>query len=238
MIDFYGGGGEVDIKLYSAAQPKHDVPTFPPHGGGGGGGGGGHHNGSAAAAPRTQLGAAVAAPPPASNAAARARWLVTNSMWTAVSTVSVHLPGKPWANVRSMADGTGQNSTGLPVMYLPTPDPSSIDIAADAHCALSFSEAALPQRLTGKGTCGGMDSEDPTCARLVLSGKLRALSTQAEINQAMIDLGERHPKAPWLAQGGAHTGGKYFQLDLASLSFLDTYGGFAKLSVADYLAGK
>jgi len=30
MIDFYGGGGEVDIKLYSAAQPKHDVPTFPP----------------------------------------------------------------------------------------------------------------------------------------------------------------------------------------------------------------
>ena len=45
----------------------------------------------------------------------------------------------------------------------------------------------LPQRLTGKGTCGGMDSEDPTCARLVLSGTLRALSTQEAINQAMLD---------------------------------------------------
>ena len=69
-------------------------------------------------------------------------------------------------------------------MYLPTPDPTSIDIAADAHCALSFSEAALPQRLTGKGTCGGMDSEDATCARLVLSGTLRALTAKAEIEQA------------------------------------------------------
>ena len=75
-----------------------------------------------------------------------------------------------------MADGTGKNSTGLPVMYLPTPDPTSVDIAADAHCSLAFSEAALPQRLTGNGTCGGMDAEDPTCARLVLSGKLTYIS--------------------------------------------------------------
>ena len=168
-------------------------------GGGGGGKGGGGGGGKGG-------GEGGGAPPPASKPAARARWLVANSMWTVVSTVSVHLPGKPWANVRSMADGTGKNSTGLPVMYLPTPDPTSVDIAADAHCSLSFSEAALPQRLTGNGTCGGMDAEDPTCARLVLSGKLRPLSTQKEINQAMIDLGERHPKAPWLAQGGAHTG--------------------------------
>ena len=75
-----------------------------------------------------------------------------------------------------MADGTGKTSTGLPVMYLPTPDPTSVDIAADAHCSLAFSEAALPQRLTGNGTCGGMDAEDPTCARLVLSGKLTYIS--------------------------------------------------------------
>ena len=83
-----------------------------------------------------------------------------------------------------------------------------------------------------------MDAEDPTCARLTLSGTLRALSTKEELAQAEADLGAHHPKAPWLAQGGAHTGGKYFQLDIDSLQFLDNYGGFAKLSVAQYLAAK
>jgi hypothetical protein len=258
MIDFYGGGGAVDLKLYGSVQAQHNVPSFPGRrlaadpveatrheeavsiGGAAEQGpatrGPSRHATQGAEAPGTT--STSAKPPPASDAAVRARWLVANSLWSAVSTVSVRLPGKPWANVRSVADGTGANSTGKPVMYLPTPDPTSVDIAANPHCAVSFSEAALPQRVTRGGTCGGMDAEDPTCARLVLSGMLRALESKGEIEQAMIDLGERHPKAPWLAQGGAHTGGKYFQLEVASLSFLDTYGGFAKLSVPDYLAGK
>ena len=33
-----------------------------------------------------------------------------------------------------MADGVGANSTGKPVLYLPTPDPTMIDITADPHC--------------------------------------------------------------------------------------------------------
>lgn len=227
MIDFYGGGGSVDLELYRTVEPKHSVPSWPPHGA------------LLAAEPAPEGAPRLSwVPPPATQPAARARWLVYNSMWTAVSTVSVRLQGRPWANVRSMADGVGTNSTGRPVLYLPTPDPTSVDIAADAHCAISFSEAALPERLASTGTCGGMDSEDPTCARLVLSGTLRALTTKAEIARAEADLGARHPLAPWLAQGGAHTGGKYFTLDIASLSFLDNYGGFAKLTVEEYLGAK
>jgi len=49
-------------------------------------------------------------------------------------------------------------------------------------------------------------------------------------------LGARHPFAPWLAKGGAHTGGTYYTIDVSSLVFLDSYGGPAKLSVEDYLA--
>jgi len=41
--------------------------------------------------------------------------LVYNSLWTSIGTISVHLNGKPWGNVRSVADGVGANSTGLPV---------------------------------------------------------------------------------------------------------------------------
>ena len=43
--------------------------------------------------------------------------LVYNSLWTSVGTISVHLNGKPWGNVRSVADGVGANSTGLPVFF-------------------------------------------------------------------------------------------------------------------------
>ena len=50
------------------------------------------------------------------------------------------------------------------------------------------------------------------------------------------DLGARHPLAPWLAAGGAHTGGAYFRRVLEEIQFLDYYGGLAKLSVKDYLA--
>ena len=41
---------------------------------------------------------------------------------------------------------------------------------------------------------------------------------------------------PWLAKGGAHTGGTYYTIDVSSLVFLDYYGGPAKLTVKDYLA--
>ena len=84
----------------------------------------------------------------------------------------------------------------------------------------------------------GMDAEDPTCARIHLVGKLVALTTNASIAQAKADLGARHPLAPWLAAGGAHTGGAYYTIDVTSLTFLDFYGGPAKLSLKEYLAAE
>jgi YHS domain-containing protein len=177
------------------------------------------------------------APPPWNQTAARARWLVYHSLWASVGTVSVHLNGLPWGNVRSVADGNGANSTGLPYLYVPTPDPTAADLAKDANVTISFSEASLAERVTAAGlTCGGMDAEDPTCARLHIGGRLRALSSKAEIGKAEDALGKRHPYAPWLAQGGAHTGGRYYTIEPTWLAFLDFYGGPPKLSVAEYLA--
>jgi hypothetical protein len=138
--------------------------------------------------------------------------------------------------MRSVADGVGTNSTGIPVLYIPSPDPLAINLGKANRATLSFSEAALPERLSSKGICGGMDPEDPTCAQITLSGRLRALSKPSEITQAEINLGQRHPLAPWLAQGGAHTGGKYYSMNIDRIMFLDFYGGPAELTVADYLA--
>jgi len=46
----------------------------------------------------------------------------------------------------------------------------------------------------------------------------------------------RHPLAPWLATGGAHTGGAYYTIDVDSLFIIDYYGGQSPLSLKDYLA--
>lgn len=184
----------------------------------------------------------ISDPPPHNKVAARARWLVYHSLWSSVGTVSVRLAGKPWGNVRSVADGVGKNSTGLPVFYLPTPDPTSIDITADSHATLSFSEASLIERVhpTSRSgmRCGGMDAEDPTCARLNLIGSLRALTEKSDVDQAKVNLATRHPLAPWLSTGGAHTGGAYYTIDVQSLLFLDYYGGPSPLTLKEYLAAE
>ena len=121
------------------------------------------------------------------------------------------------------------------MVYVPDPDPTAVDLGKDSRATLTFSDAALPARLDEKGPCGGMDSEDPTCARLTLTGRLRPLA-DAELDLAKLSLGARHPLAPWLAAGGAHTGGAYFRLALEEVQFLDYYGGLAKLSVEEFLA--
>ena len=222
IIDGYGGAATFTGKEYYAAKPRHNVPSFPPAEGG-------------AAAERAAAAAPPPAPPPHGDVAARARRVAASSLWCSIATTSVWLEGRAWGNVRSVADGaTHSEATGLPVLYLPTPDLTAVDVRADPRVTISLSEAALPERVAGGQVCGGADPEDPTCARLHLRGSLRALDgdEKADAERA---LGARHPHAPWLGKGGAHTGGKYYTIELSSIEFLDFYGGFADLSVDEYL---
>ncbi|KAL3900546.1 MAG: hypothetical protein SGPRY_012444 [Prymnesium sp.] len=225
MIDFYGGGSfsSVTPEMYFAVSPRHNVPSFPHM----------HSTISEAAFPLSSE--IRTAPPMWNETAKRARWLVYHSLWACIGTISVQLEGQPWGTVRSVADGVGTNSTGLPYLYLPSPDPAAVDINADARVTLSFSEAALRDR---GFNCGGTDPEDPTCARLHLLGAIRPIKDNEEIARAKASLRARHPFAPWLGANGAHTGGMYYTIDTKSLTlvFLDFYGGPAKLSVKDYLS--
>lgn len=129
-------------------------------------------------------------------------------------------------------------STGLPVFYLPSPDPSSVDIRANPKVSLSFTESALAETLGDDGQpCGGKDAEDPTCAKLSLIGRAVPLEDSG-VEAAKAAFGANHPRAEWLSAGGAHTGGGYYTLELEKIMFLRNFGGFAKVSPEEYLSWK
>lgn len=127
-------------------------------------------------------------------------------------------------------------SSGLPVFYLPTPDPTNIDVGDNPTIALTFTEAALAERVDDDGkTCGGSDVGDPTCAQVLLQGTAIPVKDKAMLKQAEKAFGVRHPLAPWLAEGGSHTGGGYYTMDLAEVTILDYYGGTTAVGVDEYL---
>jgi len=174
------------------------------------------------------------------DAAGHARWIVAKSLWTTVSTISSTNADRPFGNIRSIADGECfLDSTGLPYFYLPAPDPTAIDIESNDKIALSFAEASLAERLGDDGSaCGGKDAEDPTCAKLTLIGRAKPLEDDARVASARRAFGAQHPRAEWLARGGAHTGGSFYTLEVTEITFLRSYGGYTDLSPEAYLSWK
>lgn len=175
--------------------------------------------------------------PPWDKKAERARWIVARALWTTISSVSVRLKGDAWGNIRSVVDGKSTvDSSGLPVFYIPTPDATAIDIKHNPKIALTLSEASLADRLEGNKVCGGMDAENPLCARVTLMGTAKEIKGTKLLKDVQAAFGKRHPLAPWLAHGGAHTGGAYYTIDLEKIMILDFFGGATEVNVEDYMA--
>ncbi|XBI36720.1 hypothetical protein VPH35_122188 [Triticum aestivum] len=103
--------------------------------------------------------------PAPSEAAATARWLAAQNTWGVLSTISSDLSGAPFGNVVSYSDGVPGESHGIPYFYLTTLDPTARDALEDERTSFTLSEFPL-------GTCGKVDPENPTCAKLTLTGKV------------------------------------------------------------------
>merc|ERR1719443_691415 len=174
-------GGDCDC----AAAPPADGAAADGDGPGGSDGGGGHGHshhdhdqGGTGDAPQL-----LPRPDFGDDDAGHARWIVSKSLWSTLSTISSDDKEQPFGNVRSVVDGMClMASSGLPVFYLPAPDPSTVDIGSNAKIALSFTEAALAERVGSDETpCGGKDAEDPTCAKLTLIGQAERLEDEDAI---------------------------------------------------------
>ena len=96
-----------------------------------------------------------------------ARYIVHNSDWGSISTISVSLNGAPFGVVMSFSDGTVDNSTGVPYFYLAAADPVVHNIKSNPWASLSLSEAQ-----SDYCKAHNWDPEEPLCSRTTLTGKV------------------------------------------------------------------
>ncbi|KAL0350965.1 UNVERIFIED_CONTAM: hypothetical protein Sradi_4245700 [Sesamum radiatum] len=145
--------------------------------------------------------------------AAASRWLVSQSSWGVLNTISSDWGGAPFGFFisffwRPTQDNdllmyekceslqecgfiqrwlTGQGK-GIPYFYLTALDPTASNALKDQRSSFTISEYNL-------GTCGKKDPENPSCAKITLVGKLKLLEgTSKEAEFAQTALFTKHPE--------------------------------------------
>lgn len=158
--------------------------------------------------------------------AASARWLVSQNSWGVLNTISSDLGGAPFGNVVSFSDGLPGEGSGIPYFYLTTLDPTAKNALQDQRSSFTISEYPL-------GTCGNKDPENPSCAKITLTGKLKVIkenSKEAEIAKSA--LFAKHPEMRGWPKGHNF---QFFKLDIEDIFLINWFGGPKPLTVDQYL---
>ncbi|KAF7819638.1 protein CREG1 [Senna tora] len=167
--------------------------------------------------------------PDPADAAATARWLVSQNIWGVLNTISSDLGGAPFGNVLSFSDGLPNEGSGIPYFYLTPLDPTARNAMKDQRASFAVSEYSL-------GTCGKKDPENPSCAKMTLTGKLKLLDTSSkEAEVARSALFSKHPEMEWWPP--SH-GFQAYKLEIENIFLIDWFGGARPLTVEQYLKYK
>ncbi|XP_068678823.1 protein CREG1-like [Montipora foliosa] len=165
-------------------------------------------------------------PPPRSEKAKTARYIVHNSLWGSVSTISKSLDGAPFSMVMSFSDGTVDNSTGIPYFYLSAFDPVAHNIKSNNLASFSISEAQSDYCKEHS-----WDPEEPLCSRVTLNGKLLHVPAD-ELKFAQNALFSRHPvMKTWPKDHDWQT----LKLNITRVWLQDIYGPANIIPLEDYL---
>ncbi|KAK8455213.1 hypothetical protein SEVIR_4G105500v4 [Setaria viridis] len=131
-----------------------------------------------------------------------------------------------YSNVVSYSDGLPGEGHGIPYFYLTTLDPTARDALADERTSFTLSEFPL-------GTCGKIDPENPTCAKLTLNGKLKLVDLQSpEADLAKSALFTKHPE---MKDWPKNHHFKIFKLEIENIFLIDWFGGPKPISPSQYL---
>eukprot|EP00656_Telonema_subtile_P055627 TRINITY_DN866_c0_g1_i5.p1 TRINITY_DN866_c0_g1~~TRINITY_DN866_c0_g1_i5.p1 ORF type:complete len:464 (-),score=115.89 TRINITY_DN866_c0_g1_i5:164-1555(-) len=167
-------------------------------------------------------------PPPYQEKAQTARWMAHNLTYGVMSTASVQYPGYAFGNPQSFVDGSVENGTGVLYFYVSQLDASMRDAAVNSQASFTLTE----EFANGMCSSGQVDPEDPRCARLVFTGKIRN-TTGAEEASGKANLFARHPG---MKKWPSDHNWNIVTLDLSHIWLIDFFGGASHISPADYFA--
>ena len=127
-----------------------------------------------------------------------ARYLVHYADWGVVSALSPEYDHRPFGTLQSYADGTMENSTGIPYFYISALSDTYKNVMYCNNVTLTVSET-MGTHCSKKN----MDAEEPTCARITVVGAMVRVSDPAELLFAKKALVARHPDmASWPTSHG------------------------------------
>ncbi|XP_017076605.1 protein CREG1 [Drosophila eugracilis] len=166
------------------------------------------------------------------NHAKIARDLVHRTNWAAFGSLSTNklVEGYPMVNIISIDDSDAkENSTGRIRFVLTDLDFTGPDWQKDNKVTLLFSDEQ-----TLKCKDGGQDPMEPTCARAMISGKVKKLDPSERTYKPAFDaFVKRHPAASnWIKVHNFYL----CELDISNIFVLDFYGGPHIVSASDYYA--
>ncbi|XP_059612166.1 protein CREG1 [Phlebotomus argentipes] len=168
--------------------------------------------------------------PPYKDYPAMARFLVHELDWTAMGTISTlnSIKGFPMVNVISIADSArGDKSTGRIFFYLTDLDFTGIDLKSSNRLTALFS-----MEQSRNCSDNNTDAMEPTCARVMVSGKARQLSKDdADYDFAKSAMFSRHPAAKkWISTHNFYL----CELEISQICVLDYYGGPHYVTAEEY----
>ncbi|XP_058753072.1 uncharacterized protein LOC131626256 [Vicia villosa] len=167
--------------------------------------------------------------PDRKDAAATARWLVSQNFWGVLSTISIDLDGAPFAKVVSYSDGVPNQGSGIPYFYLTTLDPTARNALKDERASFTVSEYPL-------GTCGKVDPMNPTCSKITLTGKLKLVDEKSE--EAEFARNALFSKHSEMIDWPKDHNFKVYKLKIENIFLINWFGGPKPLTVEDYLNHK
>uniref|UniRef100_A0A2N9I7B9 CREG-like beta-barrel domain-containing protein n=2 Tax=Fagus sylvatica TaxID=28930 RepID=A0A2N9I7B9_FAGSY len=149
-----------------------------------------------------------------------------NAAATARCTISSDLGGAPFGNVVSFSDGLPNKGSGIPYFYLTALDPTARDALKDDRASLTISEYPI-------GTCGKIDPENPTCAKITLTGKLKLVDENSkEAEFAKSALFSKHAEMKGWPKDHEF---QFFKLEIENIFLIDWFGGPKPLTLDQYL---
>ncbi|KAF5299198.1 hypothetical protein FQA39_LY02371 [Lamprigera yunnana] len=158
-----------------------------------------------------------------------ARYVVHQSDWVSISTISTlkAVSTYPYVNLKSMSDGPISQSSGVPYLLMTHLDVSGKDLENDNRCSILASLAE-----TNYCKQEDLDPQDPRCSRVILTGHfLKVDPSSAEYKIAKNALYSRHPHMKkWPIKHNFYIG----KVDIEFIALLDNFGGIEFIDPQDY----